>query len=95
MKPSQSRPKLFPIGPAAQYLSLSRDTLRRWEKKGKLKPFRTPTNRRLYTQKQLDRLLTTKPQSKTSPNRLTWQQHLAITIITAIIISLLVFAFTL
>jgi len=90
MKQPQSRPKLFPIGPAAQYLNVSRDTLRRWEKKGQLKPYRTPTNRRLYTKKQLDKLLSLKPQ-KTSSLLLSWQQHLTITIITAIIISLLVF----
>ena len=45
------------IGPAAKYVGVSRDTLRRWEKKGRLKAIRSPTNRRYYTKKQLDRLM--------------------------------------
>jgi len=45
------------IGQAAQYLGVSRDTLRRWEKVGKIKAFRSPTNRRYYTKKQLDELI--------------------------------------
>lgn len=45
------------IGQAAKYLGVSRDTLRRWEKRGKIKAVRSPTNRRYYTKKQLDELM--------------------------------------
>ncbi len=37
------------IGEAAEYLGVSRDTLRRWEKRGKIKSYRTPGGRRRYT----------------------------------------------
>jgi excisionase family DNA binding protein len=45
------------IGEAAKRLGVSRDTLRRWEKSGKIKPNRSPTNRRYYTKEQLDSLI--------------------------------------
>lgn len=45
------------IGQAADYLGVSRDTLRRWEKRGKVKTVRSPTNRRYYTKEQLDQLI--------------------------------------
>lgn len=37
------------IGEAAKYLGVSRDTLRRWGKRGKIKSYRTPGGRRRYT----------------------------------------------
>ena len=49
--------KKLSIGEAAKYIGVSRDTLRRWEKKGKITPERSPTNRRYYTKEQLDQLL--------------------------------------
>jgi len=49
--------KVIAIGEAASYLGISRDTLRRWEKRGRLKALRSPTNRRYYTKEQLDRLM--------------------------------------
>lgn len=45
------------IGQAAEYLGISRDTLRRWEKKDMLSPTRSPTNRRYYTQSILDEVM--------------------------------------
>jgi excisionase family DNA binding protein len=45
------------IGEAAKRLGVSRDTLRRWEKAGKIKPTRSPTNRRYYTKETLDQLM--------------------------------------
>lgn len=42
------------IGQAAKYLGVSRDTLRRWEEKGKIKAIRSPTDRRYYTKTILD-----------------------------------------
>lgn len=55
------------IGQAAKYLCVSRDTLRRWEKKGKIKSIRSPTNRRYYTKAILDAVMNVKEvnQSKT------------------------------
>lgn len=50
--------KMLSIGDASRYLGISRDTLRRWEKKGKIKPLRSPTNRRYYTKEQLEKIIT-------------------------------------
>lgn len=54
------------IGQAAKYLGVSRDTLRRWEKKGKIKAVRSPTNRRYYTKKQLEEAMSGKKPEKIS-----------------------------
>lgn len=54
------------IGQAAKHLGVSRDTLRRWEKKGKIKAIRSPTNRRYYTKKQLEELMSGKKKEKIS-----------------------------
>lgn len=43
-----SAPDWLSIGEAADLLQVSRDTLRRWEKRGKIKSYRSPTNRRMY-----------------------------------------------
>jgi len=58
--------KMLSIGEAACYLGISRDTLRRWEKKGKITSLRSPTNRRYYTQEQLDKLIS-KPSLEEKP----------------------------
>lgn len=55
------------IGEAAKYLGVSRDTLRRWEKKGKIKAIRSPTNRRYYTQKILDAIMKTPSKQTVKP----------------------------
>lgn len=52
------------IGQAAKYLGVSKDTLRRWEKRGKMKSYRTPGGRRRYTMYDLE--LAMRPQ-KTVP----------------------------
>ncbi|MFC1790468.1 MerR family DNA-binding transcriptional regulator [Patescibacteria group bacterium] len=57
--------KNYTIGDAAKYIGVSRDTLRRWEKKGKITPFRSPSNRRYYTKEQLDVLLKKPKREKT------------------------------
>ena len=58
--------KWMSIGKAADYLGISRDTLRRWEIRKMIKAFRSPTNRRYYTKKQLDMVMINKPLKKTS-----------------------------
>lgn len=75
------------IGEAAKYLGVSRDTLRRWEKRGKLTPLRSPTNRRYYTKTQLDEALSGKvktitPQKKKA--RLKFSRIQKFTIITGL-----------
>lgn len=42
------------IGEAAKILGVSVDTLRRWEKKGKIRAYRTPSNRRMYYREELE-----------------------------------------
>lgn len=61
---AEKKPQWMAIGEAAKYLGVSRDTLRRWEKKGKIKAIRSPTNRRYYTQKQLDAVMSGKKPAK-------------------------------
>ena len=48
--------KLFSIGEASEYLGISIDTLRRWEKKGKIEPLRSPGGHRYYKRNELDSL---------------------------------------
>lgn len=60
------------IGEAAELVGVSRDTLRRWEKKGKVKVYRTPTNRRTYKQSELEELF--KPVRKSQDQRTTQSQ---------------------
>jgi len=60
--------KLLSIGEASRYLGISRDTLRRWEKKEKIASLRSPTNRRYYTKEQLDKLIS-KPSETKKPIR--------------------------
>ncbi|WP_053958311.1 MerR family DNA-binding transcriptional regulator [Sulfobacillus thermosulfidooxidans] len=45
------------IGQAAQRLGVSPQTLRRWERQGKIHAVRSPTNRRLYAMPEVQRLL--------------------------------------
>ena len=54
---AEEKPEWMSIGEAAKYIGVSRDTLRRWEKRGRVEAIRSPTNRRYYTKKQLDRLM--------------------------------------
>ena len=46
------------IGEAARFLGVTEMTLRRWDKAGKLKPYRNPANDyRLYKKRELERFL--------------------------------------
>jgi excisionase family DNA binding protein len=51
----------FNISEAAEYIGVSHDTLRRWEKKGKLIPRRTVGKHRRYSKKQLENILKKPP----------------------------------
>jgi excisionase family DNA binding protein len=48
--------KLMTIGQASEYLGVSVDTLRRWEKKGRIEAYRSPGGHRHYDTKDLDKL---------------------------------------
>jgi len=60
MVQKSSKLEWFSIGDAAKYLGVSKDTLRRWERRGKFKSYRTPGGRRRYTMYDLE--LAIKPQ---------------------------------
>lgn len=62
----EDQSKWLPIGEAAKHLGVSRDTLRRWERVGKIKAVRSPTNRRYYTLNQLDQLMNKKDEASFS-----------------------------
>lgn len=48
----------FKIQEAAQYLNVTAQTLRNWDKDGKLKPYRNPMNKyRLYKKADLAKVL--------------------------------------
>ena len=53
------------IGDAAELLGISRDTLRRWEKKGKVPVYRSPTDRRYYKKNELISMFSAKTNAKT------------------------------
>lgn len=52
----EDKKDLLSIGKASEYLGISIDTLRRWEKKGRIEPFRSPGGHRYYEKNQLDNL---------------------------------------
>ena len=55
-KDEQQKKDLLTIGEASEYLGISIDTLRRWEKKGRIEPFRSPGGHRYFNKKDLDDL---------------------------------------
>ncbi len=58
------------VAEAAQVLGVSKDTLRRWDKAGKLTARRHPVTRyRLYLRKELDAFLRQVSDDATSPRR--------------------------
>lgn len=49
----------LPVGAAAALIGISTDTLRRWEKSGRISSVRTPTGHRRFLRKDVLALLTT------------------------------------
>jgi len=47
---------LLSVGQASEYLGISVDTLRRWEKKEKVEAYRSPGNHRYFKKQDLDKL---------------------------------------
>jgi len=57
--------KVFSIAEAAQYLGVLPLTLRNWEKRGKISPFRTVGGHRRFKKSELDRIMNgAKPEYK-------------------------------
>lgn len=52
----QDKKNYLTIGEASEYLGVSIDTLRRWEKKGRITPYRSPGGHRYYEKEELDNL---------------------------------------
>lgn len=52
----QKQRRLLSIGEASEYLNVSIDTLRRWEKRGKIESLRSPGNHRYFSIEDLDKL---------------------------------------
>jgi len=55
-KDTKDMQKMLSIGEASDYLGISIDTLRRWEKKDKVKPHRSPGGHRYFKKEELDNL---------------------------------------
>lgn len=49
--------EIFSISEAARYLGVFPLTLRNWEKKEKIKPFRTPGGHRRFRKSELDKII--------------------------------------
>lgn len=70
----QKQKRLLSIGEASEYLGVSIDTLRRWEKRGKITSLRSPGNHRYFPIENLDRLFGRKyehdlPKNKTDKQK--------------------------
>jgi len=48
---------MIDINNASKLISVSKSTLRRWEKEGKIKSYRTPGNHRRYDEKELLKII--------------------------------------
>ncbi len=56
LRDTQANPAYLPIGEAARQLGVSADTLRRWEREGRIEAIRTLGNQRRYRQSDIDAL---------------------------------------
>ncbi len=66
MQKQNNKERLLTIGEASEYLNVSIDTLRRWEKKGKLNALRSPGGHRYFATAELDTLFGKKYERDTS-----------------------------
>ena len=73
------------IGEAAKYLGVSRDTLRRWERRGRIKAVRSPTNRRYYTKRQLNEVMAGKKVEISPPKKKPTRRKAPVLVIAAIL----------
>jgi molybdopterin-binding protein len=63
-------PRLYPIGEAARALGVSVDTLRRWDRSGRIRTVRDEANRRLVPAREVDRLRGRTREDLSARNRL-------------------------
>lgn len=49
--------RIYKVGEFSKLLNLTTRTLQEWDRKGILKAYRTPTNRRFYTHEQYERII--------------------------------------
>ena len=49
--------EFMPIGKAARLVGVTTQTIRRWQKAGKIEEVRSPTNRRLYSLREIQRIV--------------------------------------
>ena len=56
-KPTQITERLLTMKEVTEILNVSHDSLRRWDKSGKLIPLRTPGGQRRYKQSEIEKLL--------------------------------------
>ncbi|MCL4318777.1 MAG: IS607 family transposase [Firmicutes bacterium] len=56
--------KFLSIGKAAKLLGVTPQTIRRWQKEGKIQETRSPTNRRLYSAREVKRILGVRTQEQ-------------------------------
>ncbi len=56
MQNEEGKINLLTIGEASEYLGISIDTLRRWERRGRIEPLRSPGGHRYYNKTDLDNL---------------------------------------
>lgn len=54
---------LLPVGIASSLIGVSTDTLKRWEKAGRIRSIRTPTGHRRFRRGDIEALLTPSDQS--------------------------------
>src|SRR5215218_5509002 len=67
---------LLKAGDAARALGISLDTLRRWDREGRLKAIRDPSNRRMVPASEVERLSGRPPRPK-APTQLSARNRLA------------------
>ena len=63
-----SNEKYYTARQASDMLGVSLKTIQRWDNEGKMKAFRTPTNRRLFPQSEIDKMLGVKNTKKVVNN---------------------------
>ena len=59
--PRQHRTRSYPVGEAARLLGVSLDTLRRWDRQGRIRTERDAANRRVVPAQEIERLRRREP----------------------------------
>src|SRR6266511_4222546 len=75
-KPGTDPERLLPVGQAARALGISLDTLRRWDREGRIRVVRDRANRRMVPASEVERLVGRPPRPATG-SRLSARNRLA------------------